>query len=362
MYMLRAGLGRLEKNYFILSVFGGQKQLLTSVNSAGMSPVIKTTGLSAEAKWQIERNTFLVAEAAQSFSPPMPGSESETKPGWNLSDKSNKALSLKFSSAIPATASRLEAQYKFTGANFQSFNSWQTNAQMKAWYVKAEQNFFRRQLKVTASLRSNDFSNPYIVQNYKSNTVFKSLGLTFHKRKWPILTASYMPMSQLTMVGNQLEESRYQTFNGGISHFYNLGQRQAATNVVYTKFFNSSADTGFIYYNSVNLYVSQSIFFRDFTATVALSHSQNTGYEYDVLEGNVDVPLTRSASLGMGAKLNHLNHSLTGVGGFARTNIIISPRDKLYIQAEKGYLPGSGTAARLVPNVIGTVQYMRSFK
>lgn len=362
MYMVRAGLGRLEKNYFILSLFGGQKQLLTSINSAGMSPVIKMTGLSAEAKWQLERNTFLVAEAAQSFSPPLPGSESQTKPGWNLSDKSNKALSLKFSSWIPSSSSRLEAQYKFTGANFQSFNSWQTNSQLKSWYIKAEQNFFRRQLKLTASLRSNDFSNPYIVQNYKSNTVFKSIGLTFHKRGWPTLSAAYMPMSQLTMVGSQLEESRFQTFSGSISHFYKLGQRQAATNIVYTKFFNSSADTGFIYYNSANLYLSQSIFFRDFTATVALSHSESTGYRYDVLEGNVDVPLTKSASLGMGAKLNHLNQSLTGVGGFTRVNMIISPRDKLYIQAEKGYLPGSGTAARLAPNVIGTIQYMRILK
>jgi hypothetical protein len=192
--------------------------------------------------------------------------------------------------------------------------------------------------------------------------VFKSIGLTFHKRAWPTLSAAYMPMSQLTMVGSQLEESRFQTFNGSISHFYKLGQRQAATNIVYTKFFNSSADTGFIYYNSANLYLSQSIFFRDFTATVALSHSESTGYRYDVLEGNVDVPLTKSASLGMGVKLNRLNQSLTGVGGFTRVNMIISPRDKLYIQAEKGYLPGSGTAARLVPNVIGTIQYMRIFK
>ena len=362
MYMLRAGLGRLEKHYFILSVFGGQKQLLTSVNSAGISPVIKMTGLSAEAKWQLERNTFLLAEAAQSFSPAMPGSEAATKPGWDLSDRSNKALSLKFSSWIPISSSRLEAQYKFTGANYQSFNSWQTNSQLKAWYVKADQHFFRRQLKLSASLRSNDFSNPYIVQNYKSNTVFKSLSFTFHKKGLPIVTAGYMPMSQLTKVGSQLEESRFQTFNAGVSHFYRLGQRQASTNIVYTKFFNSSADTGFIYFNSSNLYVGQTIFFRDFTATLALSHSQSTGYQYDVLEGNVELPLTKAASVGMGARLNHLNHALTGVGGFAHANFVFSSRDRLYIQLEKGYLPGSGTAARLVPNVMGTVQYMRTFR
>lgn len=360
MYMLRAGLGRLEKNYFIVTLFGGQKQLLTSVNSAGISPVVRMTGLSTEAKWQLERNTFFVAEAAQSFSPALPGSDS--KPGWDLSDNSNKALSLKFSSWIPASSSRIEAQYKFTGANFQSFNSFQTLSQLKSWYVKAEQHFFHRQLKLTASLRTNDFSNPYIVQNYKSNTVFKSLGLAFHKRGLPIITAGYMPMSQLTMVGTQLAESRFQTFNAGVSHFYRLGQRQAATNIVYTKFFNSSADSGFIYYNSANLYLGQSIFFRDFTATVALSHSKSTGYQYDVLDGNVEVPLAKFASIGLGAKLHRLNQSMAGVGGFVRGNFALGPRDKLYFQVEKGYLPGSGTAARLAPNVIGTVQYMKTFR
>src|SRR5260370_19158046 len=138
-----------------------------------------------------------------------------------------------------------------------------------------------------------------------------------------------MPMSQLTVVGTQLEESRFQTLNASISHFYKFGQRQASTNIVYTKFFNSSTDTGFIYYNSVNLYAGQTIFFRDFTATLALSHSQSAGYQYNVLEGNVNIPLTKAASLGTGAKLNNLNNIETGVGGFINANIAIDARDKL---------------------------------
>jgi len=362
MYLFRAGLGRLERNYFILSFFGGQKQILTSANSSGVSPVVKLTGLSAETKWQVERNTYVTAEVAQSFSPDLQDPSSSRKPGWDLSDRSNKALSLKLSSWVPATASRLEAQYKFTGANYQSFTSFQTNAEQRSWYVRGEQNFFSRQLKLVASLRSNDYSNPYIVQNYKSNTVFKSLSLTFHKKKLPIVSISYMPMSQLTVVGTQLEESRFQTLNASISHFYKFGQRQAATNIVYTKFFNSSSDTGFIYYNSVNLYASQTIFFRDFTATLALSHSQSAGYQYNVLEGNVNIPLAKVASLGMGAKLNNLNQVQTGVGGFINANIAIDRRDKLSFHLEKGYLPGSGTAAKLVPNVLGTINYIRTFK
>jgi hypothetical protein len=362
MYLLRAGLGRLEKNYFILSFFGGQKQLLTSVNSAGVSPTVKLTGLSAETKWQVERNTYLTAEVAQSFSPDLQSPSSTDKSGWNLSDRSNKALSLKLSSWVPATASRLEAQYKFTGANFQSFNGFQTNAEQRSWYIRGEQNFFNRQLKLVASVRSNDFSNPYIVQNYQSNTVFKSLSLTFHKKKLPIVTLGYMPMSQLTMVGTQLEESRFQTLNASISHFYKFGQRQASTNIVYTKFFNSSRDTGFIYYNSVNLYAGQTIFFRDFTATLALSHSQSTGYQYNVLDGNVSIPLSKAASVGMGAKLNSLNQVETGVGGFINANIALDACDKLSFHLEKGYLPGSGTAAKLVPNILGTINFTKTFK
>jgi hypothetical protein len=131
---------------------------------------------------------------------------------------------------------------------------------------------------------------------------------------------------------------------------------------VYTKFFNSSSDSGFIYYNSTNLYAGQTIFFRDFTATLALSHSQSAGYQYNVLEGNVSIPLTKAASLGTGAKLNNLNNVETGVGGFINANIALDARDKLSFHLEKGYLPGSGTAARLVPNVLGTINFTKTFK
>ena len=362
LYLARVGLGRLEKNYLIVSGFGGQKQLLTSVSTDGTPTTVKFTGLSTEAKWRIEKNVFVQAEVAQSFSPDLQSGPPPVKPSWSLSDRSNKAMSFRFYSFFPATNSRLEAQYKFTGANYQSFTTFQTNAEQKAWYIKGEQNFFNRQLKLVASIRSNDFTNPYIVQNYSSNTIFKSLSLTFHRKKLPIVSISYMPMSQLTKVDSLLEQSQFHTLNISISHFYKLGNKTASTNIVYTKFFNGSADTGFIYYNSVNLYMAESIFFRDFTATLALSHSQNTGYQYNVLEGNVTVPLGKRASLGGGAKLNNLNETFTGVGGFIDGNVSLGAMDRLSFHLEKGYLPGSGTAARLVPNVLGTISFIKSFK
>src|SRR5204862_302099 len=94
---------------------------------------------------------------------------------FNLSDRTNLAYAFKVSTWWPHTNSRLEGFYKYTGANFQSFSSFQTNAAMESWYVKAEQNFFTRKLRIVGSLRKNEFSNPFIVQQYTSNTVFKSL-------------------------------------------------------------------------------------------------------------------------------------------------------------------------------------------
>jgi hypothetical protein len=362
MYLARIGLGRLEKNYFIVSFFGGRKQLLNYSPGVNTTTSFNLTGLSLETKWTLLPGTYMIAELAESFSPDLQGGLTPVKPGWDLSDKNNKALSLKLYSSLPATGTRLEGQYKFTGANFQSFNSFQTNSELRSWYVKGEQSLLSHQLKLVASVRSNDFSNPYIIQDYKANTVFTSVNATLHVKHWPSISIGYMPMSQITMVGTQLEESRFETLKASISHFYKLGQRSASTNIVYTKFFNSSSDTGFIYYNSVNLFAGQTIFFRDFTATVSLTHSQSSGYLYNVLGGDISFPVTKRASLGIGAKLNDLDQTLTGVGGFVNANFLIGRGDRLFFHVEKGYLPGSGTASKLVPNVLGNISYTKMFR
>ena len=362
MYVARAGLGRLEKNYFIVSAFGGRKQLLTSINSAGYPTIQNVSGVTTEVKWQLQPMMFVQAEAGQSFSPDLQVPPPVTKPGWNLSNMNNKALSVKFSAWFPASASRLEAQFKFMGSNYQSFTAFQTNAEQKTWSIRGEQNFFKRQLKIVASVKTSDFSNPYIIQNYKANTVFKTLSATFHRKNLPTVTIAYMPMTQLTKVDSLLEQSQFHTLNVSISHFYKLGDKRASTNLVYTRFFNGSSDTGFIYYNSTNLYIAQSIFFRDFTSTLGLSHSQNMGYRYNVLEGNVSVPLGKKMSAGLGAKLNNLNETYTGVGGFADASFGFDDRDKLTVHFEKGYLPGSGSAPKLVANTLGMVSFIKTFK
>jgi hypothetical protein len=359
LYLARLGLGKIERNYFIVTAYHGQKQLFANVNGTSQFNTVQVTGFAAETKWQLNANTFAVAEAAQSFSPnfqTVPATISK----WTFSDKSNKALSLKISSYFPSTLTKVEGMYKFMGANFQSFNSFQTNSQVVSWYVKADQSLFKRKLKISASVRSNDFSNPYIIQNYKANTVFESISATFKSKGLPTVSLGYMPITQLTMIGNQLAQSQFQTLNASISHFYKIGQQRLSTSVIYTKFYNTNSDSGFIYYNSNNLYIIHSLFFNHFTTGVTISHSQNSDYNYNVMEGNFNVLVSKRSSLGGGIKINNLYHTETKLGGYGSANISITKKDVVHLRFEDGYLPGNGN--RLVGNTMANISYTRMFR
>ncbi|HVM86895.1 MAG TPA: hypothetical protein VMT76_01820 [Puia sp.] len=359
-YLARVGIGRPDRSFVILTAYHGKKQLFFSANSTSQLSSILITGFSLETKWQLTQNIFATAEAAQSFSPNYQTIPVGEMPKWSLGDKTNKAYALKFASYFPATATRIDGMYRFIGANFQAFNSFQTNSQTTSWYVKAEQSVFNRKLKLSASLRTNDFSNPYILQNYKSNTVFKSLSATFRSKGLPVITVGYMPISQLTMVGSQLAESQFQTFNTSISHIYKIGQQRLSTSVVFTKFYNSNSDTGFIYYNSSNLYVMHSLLFNHFTAGLAISHSQNANYNYNVMEENFNLQFFKRSSIGFGIKINNLYTVETRLGGYVNASITVGRKDVIYLRLEDGYLPGNGN--RLVLNAMGSISYTKSIR
>jgi hypothetical protein len=358
LYMLRLGIGRLEKNYLIFSAIRGRKQLYSYAANTAPSPSITITGFSVEAKWQLHKTTSVVTEVAESLSPDYRATPPEASGKFSLTDNTNKALSVKFRTSLPKTGSVVEGMYKYTGANYQSFSSFQTNAATKSWYLKWEQNFFNRQLRLTGALRSNEFTNPYILQNYKSNTVFKSINAMFRRSKWPVITIGYVPMSQLTAIDQQVVENRFQTLTASINHFYRLGTQRASSTLVYNKFYNNSSDTGFIYFNSVNLFYAQNFLFKRFSAGIAVSHSASSQYTLNVMDENVYFNLQRF-SVGLGAKINELNRRDTRAGVYVNGNLRLSRKDMIYVSYDHGYLPGSGR--QLVRNDMGNIQYSRTF-
>ena len=357
--MARAGLGNLEKSYFIFSAFNGRKQLfVANPTTAGVSG-INIKGYGVEARWRINKNSHLTGEVAESISPDFrePGPLTNTKPV--SSDYSNNAFSIKLSSFYPRIGTRVEGLYKYTGSNYQSFSSFQTNATLKTWYAKIDQHVFKRMLKISASLRSNDFSNPYIIQNYKSNTVFKTVGVVFRKRSWPVVSAAYMPMSQYTMLDQQLVENRFQSLNGNVYYTYKVGNTPTASTIMVNKFYNSGSDTGFIYFNASNVYFAQNIFLGNLVASLAVSDTRNNQYQCQVFDESVQVPLGRFSTLTTGVKINNFNRQEVKVGAYMNSSIKVFKTDVLYISFERGFLPG--TTKRLIKNDIASIQFIKTF-
>lgn len=355
LYLVRAGLGRLEKNYIILSYFHGKKQLF---GNSGLA-AINVDGLSLEGKWQIAANTFVIGEVAKSISPEFRSGPRGKNTSFSLSDNSNQAVSIKAQTYLPSTQTRLEGLYKKTGANFQSFSSFQANAAIESWSIKAEQPFFRKMLRISAALKKNEFTNPYLQQNYKSNTIFKSLTATFRKNRWPVITVGYQPMSQLTVFDSSIVENRFQTLTGTAFYNYQLGTLKTSSTVVLNKFYNNQSDTGYLYYNATNIYVTQQFFFSRFSANMGVNYSKNGNYQLYVLEEGFQFPAGNRLSFGFGTRINNLNKEEMKVGGYLNATIRVFKQDNIYLNFERGFLPGFNRG--LVRNDMGTIQFVKNF-
>lgn len=355
--LVRAGLGSLRKNYFILSAYRGQKQLFNA--RASNSPLVTISGISAESRWQINRSTWITAEVAKSITPDIRNNPPQYNAKLDLKDNSNQAFAFRLYSWIPSFNTRIEGFYKRAGANFQSFSSFQTNAQLESWYIKAEQNLFKRKLRIAASLRKNEFNNPFIVQNYKSNTLFKSVSAALRLRKWPAITVAYQPMSQLTRMDDLVVENRFQTLNTTLYHLYKISNIRTASTVMFNKFYNNSSDTGFIYYNATNFYWTQHFFFQSFTSHIGASHTKNSGYTLNVLDAGIQPMLKDRGAVGVGVRVNSFNNQVVKVGGYVNANIKINKKDIIYLNYEHGYLPGF--SQKLVKNEMAGVQFVKNF-
>jgi hypothetical protein len=358
MYLARFGIGKPENSHLIFSVYKGQKQLFAVTNNSAAQSVISITGFAAEAKYKINHNTYLMAEVAESLSPDFRNTPATTTK-FNLRDNSNKAVAVKFYSYIPATFTYIDGYYKYTGANFQSFSSFQTNSSLKAWHIKADQRFFKKTLKLTVAMHSNEFSNPYIIQNYKSNTVFKSIQATYRARKMPVITVGYQPTSQITNIDSQFVENQFYSFNIGLTHSYKIGERRASSVFVYNRFYNTESDTSFLYYNAKNIFFNQTILFSLYTMNLSVSHSKSSSFQLNILDAGLQFKLSKIASIGLGVKVNDFDKTVSETGIYGSIQLNIKKAGVLNMIYDNGFIPGSNH--RFVKNKIMNLNFTRSF-
>jgi hypothetical protein len=363
--LVRYGWGKKEGNNVILTYYTGRRQLYNSYTTVqgGTIPNYNLMGFTVEGHYRINRNSSFTAEVAKSSSPYY--SLDSTRPhvlasALKISDRTNEAFAVKFNTFLPATQTQFDATYRKYGANFQSFSLFSTGTEQSSWSVRAGQPFLRKRLMVTASIRTNDFTNPLLSTTYKSSTVFKSIQATWRQKGWPTLSAGYFPSSQLTKISNdQYQENLFYTFTASAVHNYRMKQVSFIGMLMYTQFYNRGSDSNFVYYNTKNLLFSQSAFVGRWTFQTQLSDAMSTNYTLYTIDNKVDVRITRWLSAGAGVKYNKQTVYNIDQWGYSADAVIRVPVGEFRLMADKGFIPGSNR--QLVPNNYGRLTYSKVF-
>lgn len=353
-YAAKAGIGSKEGTHIFFTGYKGRKQLY-SFNK----PSSEIVGVSTELQYVWKKNHLFTAEIAQS-SVPSNTVASEGKDEINFKDHTASAYNLQWRSYFPGIKARAEGFYQKTGVNFQSFNSYRVNAATESWSLKYEQYFFKRQLRINAGVRKNDYENPLIGQNYKSNTIFKTLQATFKKRRWPSLSVGYIPSSQYVIVDSLVYESRYQTLTTNINHSYKIGIASALTNAFYSKFYNSGSDSGFVYFNAQHVSIYQQLMFLKHSGTLGVTITRSSQFTLSVYQIGAGTVLRKRIHLEFGTKINRLDNDIIKVGVYGRSQVRLPFVGDISLWYDDGYLPGIGK--QLIKNQQMNIGFTRRIK
>jgi hypothetical protein len=365
--LARYGWGKVDGNSLIFTYYTGRRQLYNSYTTPQGTdiPNYNLMGFTVEGRYKLGRTTTFIAEVAKSSSPYYSLDTLNTShvlsSALKFSDHSNEAWSLKLNSFLPVTQTQLSASYSHYGANFQSFSLFTTGSEQKSWSVKADQPFFKRQLLVTASIRTNDFTNPLLNADYQTTALFESLQATLRLKKWPTISLGYFPSSQIVKLGDgQYQENLFYTLTANVSHSYKTKGITMISMLMYTQFYNKLTDSSFVYYNTRNLLLSQSAFLGRFTAQLQMSLAASAAYNLYVLDGKMDYRITSWLSLGAGVKYNQQTvYSITQWGYSGDAAFRVPKFGELRFVADKGFIPGDNK--QLVPNNTGRLTYSKVF-
>jgi len=366
--IVRIGKGLKDGNSVILTYFMGRRQLNTAATSdsvTGQVPSSSLMGMTIEGNYHITKNILFTGEVAKSSSPAYTGDTTkghgEGATLFSFNDRSNEAWSTKLNAFFPETQTRVRAGYKHLAQDYQSFSIFTDGSAQSAWNASVDQVLFKKQLDILIGANTNDFTNPLISQDYRSTTVFKTLQATFRRKDWPVISLGYFPSSQITKLGNgEYIENLFYTLMGNTTWSYRLHHLLMNTTVVYTQFYNKSADSGFTYFNTRNLLLSQTAFLDKFTVTLNASGAENQSYQLYTLEGKVQHSIGKILTVGAGLKYNRQTvYDIDQFGYSAEAGLRLKRLGQIQFTAEKGFIPGMNKV--LVPDNTGRLTYLKSF-
>jgi hypothetical protein len=365
--LLRYGWGKKDGNNLIFTYYTGRRQLYNVNTTMQGAPVpdYNLMGITVQGCYRLGKTTALIAEVAKSSRPyySLDSSKGHSilASSLKMSDRSNEAYSLKVNTFLHSSQTSLSATYSRFGANFQSFSLFTTGTRQSAWSVRVDQPFFRKHLLVTGSVRTNDFVNPLLNTAYSSTAVFASLQATLRMRKWPTLTFGYFPSSQIVKLNSsQYQENLFYTLTGSISHSYQTKGVSMVSLLLYTRFYNKITDTGFIYFNTQNLLLSQTMMFRRLTVQLQGSLAVNAQYSLYVADCRAEYRVLNWLSVGAGGKYNDQTFYNIRQWGYSATAAIRVPKvGEFRLMGDKGFIPGNNR--RLVPNNLGRLTFYKIF-
>lgn len=361
-YLLLAqlGIGDTNESGFTTTVFGGRKQS-TWINSNNSQATSNVLGLSVEWRYRFLKNHSITLEAAKSSYPspaPLQGDNNSTKK-WNFSGRNNEAYSIKLLSFFSATGTKLLGQFKKMGIHFQSFNVQSYNAHYIAWHIKADQYFFRKAWFISATVKTNEYNSPYTIYNYKSNTLFTSVQTTLRLKKWPVVSAVFMPSAQWYKTEDDILETRFNTLMASINYMYRLGGSYVNAALLFNQFFNDRGQRQFMYYNATNWQVNHSIMGERLTINSSAALSYNADYRLQMFDQGAILRFNKWLRAGGGIKWNRLN-KVNNVGGYyGSAQLKLKQLGELEFSFDHGFLPG--LKDKLLPNDMGRIIYIKAF-
>lgn len=360
LYLIRAGLGKKDGNNIIFTWYDGKKNLLQNTGFPLPGSLERVIGVSVQTRLQVDENHYVILESAKSS---FANTGNITRPidkVWNFSDRSNEAYSIRIYNHWPKHHTKLNGYYRKMGTHFQSFTLQPINVNQEAYQFGIQQAFLKKKLTVDAGIRKNDFSNPYINPGINSKTVFKSLQLSLRVPKYPFISIGYYPSSQLTVLDNNIiAENQYNTLSAVVSHAWHKKKTAMSTNLVFLKFYNNGADTGFIYYNASSITASHFVFFKNWQWQTGVTFTEQQLLKVFTLEQSLSFTAKEWLTLNGGMKYNRINSGQTLWGGTAGLGIHIKHIGTIQAMYDKSYLPG--TSRNLLPVDMGRVTYYRTF-
>jgi hypothetical protein len=224
-----------------------------------------------------------------------------------------------------------------------------------------DQPFFQRHLLVTGSVKTNDFINPLLSTSYTSKAVFASLQASLRLKKWPVLVFSYSPSAQLIKLSNdQWQENLFYLMTATASESYKVQHVSLVSMVMYTKFYNRITDTGFVYFNTSNFFMSHTAMIGRLTLQLQGSMASNASYSLYVLDGSADYRLLKWLSVGGGTKYNDQTVYKIRQWGYSTEATMRVPKvGDIRVMWDKGFIPGNNK--QLVPNNLGRITYSKIF-